>query len=334
MDGAANWAQLYDLPDFAYLMRSDDIYGCAGMDWFNDRYNVLLDITKTHNSGFEARLMGSMYTASALLRSRVLNTQPDFFVSERCYEISWERDDPIPDLGGKVLLYDARDGFAPPLSPAAWVIDDKTTCYPLTRTVEGPVKILECFAGGHGGWSMATKVLSDFTDTPFQVVAIEHDPIAASSFAATHETMLIKGYHRDVPKWLKQGESITLCTDILDSSWYEAVGRWGPELCLISAPCQEWSRASTQTGLHGMLGMLLPRTISICRRFRPRILGLEQVLAFQTHPHFPLVIQYLTGSGYDVTWQKIVPSERYGCFTRPRWLCRTQGHQLIASISV
>lgn len=159
MDCAANWTQLDDLPDFAYLLRNDDIYGCAGMNWFDDRYNVLVDITKirTEDSVFEARLMGSMYTASVLLRSHVVNTEPDFFISERCYEISWERDGPMPQLGGKVLLCNARDGFAAPCSPAAWVIDDKTTCFPLHRKVEGPIKTLECFAGGHGGWSWPPK---------------------------------------------------------------------------------------------------------------------------------------------------------------------------------
>lgn len=143
----------------------------------------------------------------------------------------------------------------------------------------------------------------------------------AASFAATHDMLMINGYHDDFPRLLDQGHNIVLCTDILDEKWHQEAGRWRPEAAVISAPCQEWSNASNQPGLRGNLGLLLPQTISICRKLRPRVLGLEQVPGFQSHPHCPLALNYLRASGYDIVWQSIVASDSFGCYVRPRRLC-------------
>lgn len=325
MASAANWASLADLPQLDQLVQDEDMYGSPGSPWFNERCNFLADIveasTDATNRCFRGRQMGSMLTSSSLLKQGIFNMDPDFQVSEVTYEFLWERDDPMPPLCGKVMFCGLKEEYPTKRPAAAWAIDEHTMVFPLRDAPHGPVRVLECYAGGHGGWSMAAQVIQDFTDAAIQVVAIENDPLAAAHFAITHDMIFTKGCHPSMSSLLNAGHSITMCIDMLDTSWYETVGSWNPEFCVISAPCQQWSGPGHQSGLNGLLGMLLPQTIAVCRKFRPRILGLEQVPAFQTHQHFPLVIQFLKASGYDIHWQQVVPSDRYGCFARPRWLC-------------
>ena len=61
-------------------------------------------------------------------------------------------------------------------------------------------------------------------------------------------------------------------------------------------------------------------SIMQCKFLRPRIILLEQVRNFESHPHYPKAMQLLTAAGYRVVFSKVIDAGD-GCpMTRPRWL--------------
>lgn len=43
---------------------------------------------------------------------------------------------------GKAYLRNVKDGFDSPHDDVHWILDEHTTCYPLTPNTSGPVKLL------------------------------------------------------------------------------------------------------------------------------------------------------------------------------------------------
>lgn len=158
MDSTANWTMLTDLTDFEALLRRDDTFGCAGLPWFEPRCNYMADIVcikpDADHPCLQGHQMTNMCTASVLLKCRVLNVEPEQHVSDVTYDFLWEKSTPIPPLKGKVLFTNLKECYPSPYPQAAWAIDDQTQIFPLDTEGKGPIRILECFAGGHGGWSM------------------------------------------------------------------------------------------------------------------------------------------------------------------------------------
>ena len=61
-------------------------------------------------------------------------------------------------------------------------------------------------------------------------------------------------------------------------------------------------------------------SIMQCKFLRPRIILLEQVRNFESHPHYQKAMQLLTAAGYRVIYKKVIDAGDRCPMTRPRWL--------------
>ena len=94
-------------------------------------------------------------------------------------------------------------------------------------------------------------------------------------------------------------EGFCIHGDVFDDNWLQAAACWNVEVITISAPCPPWSGAAGQMGLHSAEGQLFMRAIGVCKILRPKIILIEQVAAFHSHPHRVWIEKALWFAGYQ-----------------------------------
>eukprot|EP00438_Fugacium_kawagutii_P013865 Skav228405 [mRNA] locus=scaffold3824:107632:111723:- [translate_table: standard] len=94
-----------------------------------------------------------------------------------------------------------------------------------------------------------------------------------------------------------------------------------------SFPCKSWSSASWQRGLNDPNGHTLIEGLMHARITRPRLLVLENVMAIEKHPHYPIVLQLIHHAGYRVLKTQIVNASDRLPVKRTRWLALLQRYE-------
>ena len=102
------------------------------------------------------------------------------------------------------------------------------------------IRLLECFAGGFGGWKRALQARQTPTVKKIKTIGIEID-----KSALPWETFQEKAHDR------------IICDTIPSNRWIETVSAWSPNIVTVSAPCQSWSYAGHRSGLEKECGMAL-----------------------------------------------------------------------------
>ena len=141
------------------------------------------------------------------------------------WDSNWNR--PLPDE--KTFSINAVDGHAcHPHFPKAFdfVIDHDTIVVPCVDKPTGPVRILELFAGGFGGWACALLLLKH-QGNPVQIVAIDHDLDACKTYAISHGAALVNGISVvDSRLLLGTHQDFIVHADVIAKHWLRPVGTW------------------------------------------------------------------------------------------------------------
>ena len=235
------------------------------------------------------------------------------------WDCNWNR--PLPDE--KTFLINAVDAHAGHSHfPKAvdFVIDQDTIIVPCIEKPMGPVRILELFAGGFGGWACALRVLKH-QGNPAQVVAIDHDLDACKTYAISHGAALINGMGAmDSRLFLGTNQDFIVHADVTAKHWLRPVGMWSPEIFVVSSPCPPWSHASSGAGLEAPDGQLMMNSIALAKILRPRAILLEQVNGFNDHPHKTFLVRLFRWAGYSLHWSRVIDASAWCGTTRKRWL--------------
>eukprot|EP00438_Fugacium_kawagutii_P033516 Skav222491 [mRNA] locus=scaffold1835:172720:177369:- [translate_table: standard] len=196
-----------------------------------------------------------------------------------------------------------------------------STLLPIKDVDKNPLHVLECFAGGYGGWSYAMKHLRRHFGIPSQILSLESDLAACSNFAVNHQVPIVNGFNV-LPHDTFQDvhEDCLLHADVASRDWLGAVSTWHPHVMLVSSPCPPWSAAGEAKGLNTEAGMLLPETIIQAKWLQPEVIILEQVASIQQHQHKQHVHRTFHACGYIHVWTRIVDMQNCTPVARPRWL--------------
>lgn len=200
-------------------------------------------------------------------------------------------------------------------------VTEDSIVVPITQPEHDTIQVLECFAGGYGGWHYAFKHLQKFFGINTQVVAIENDLSACCAFAVHHQSPIHNGF-RNLPHDFMQeiDQDCILHADITDTCWLPAIAHWHPHIACISAPCPPWSSAEAALGLNADSGLLFAKTLIQMKWLQPEILCLEQVANFSQHPHKEHIMRTMRSIGYILVWSRVVDLHHCAPVHRPRWL--------------
>ena len=309
------------------ILEGFDIYGDSG---FRDkpRTGLLIDHAMFQEGWYGSRIsaelfspagrgVGSWYGESVVLHGDQMVMQD--------VPILWSLADTITNrrlkeeiVNGPCYVMHAAQKFM--VEGGQFAIDHESYIMPLTRLPRSEIRCLELFSGAWGGWAFAGKVLGGMgRKWSFGAVEIAHD--LAKIYAVNHRCPLVPAHVRLDPYLLENlPGGFVLNGDVSYPGWWEAASRWAPDVISISAPCPPWSTASSQSGLGSAKGRLLVRALGVCKLLRPRVVLLEQVLGFASHPQKHLIMKVLHWAGYRVHWQGSLELNDHLPVRRPRWL--------------
>lgn len=276
-------------------------------------------------SGFE-RKTDSMLEATLLCpegvsSNAILNDILQYNCDEPVGTIAllWDVKHTAPNHDEKYFFVNAAklvDGSIP-----TFQIDPMTVPIPISKSQQGRVKLLELFAGGYGGWSSASKFMTEMQGVDFHTIAVEKDQDAAFSYAVSRNAMMWNG-NKILPKHALDGiqKDVILCADVHCLAWVPCVASWAPDVMCVSSPCPAWSGAGNGQGLCSEDGECMMQSIALAKLLRPKFLLIEQVAAFMSHPHKAHVFSLLRWAGYCLKWNKIVDLSEQCPTSRCRWL--------------
>eukprot|EP00438_Fugacium_kawagutii_P009979 Skav234398 [mRNA] locus=scaffold873:183676:188215:- [translate_table: standard] len=316
--------------------KSGDVYGHAGYPLFPEQYNLMVDIVKLPADGkppvIEVKMLVPQYASSMDLASGIKPDQGVHALGDRVYTVLWQNHRHSPKIG-TCFLFGVTEQF--PKVDADWIFGEDAACLPTYETVHAeqsfgssrPLRMLELFSGGFGGWSSGLGFISQFLSYPVRCVGIDSCWDAVTQYAVTHTANIINGF-QDFPVTLLDQHAHTIIWADIDSesffgfpAWIQQMMHWAPDYLCFSSPCPPWSSAGRLSGLSTAEGMLFPKALSICRMLRPRLVGIEQVAGFPSHPESKLLIDLLRSSGYQIIWQGVIDAGQFGSSNRQRLLC-------------
>ena len=312
-----NWAMASVFYDF---LNDWDIFGTIGC-LTKHRGILLVDNLQTMGSNVFARQLVPAGISSMLCAK-------DFMQSEKEHELCkisllWDSKWNKPLEHEKTYLVNAIDVHSCHFRfPSAFdfVIDEKTVVVPCIDKPTGPIRVLELFAGGYGGWANALRVLKQ-QGNPAQIVALDHDLEACKNYAISHNAVLVNGMRvLDTNLFVGNSLDFIVHADVTDHHWLRAIGKWAPEVMVVSSPCPPWSHASTGAGVESPEGSLMMQSIAIAKIIRPRAILLEQVNGFNDHPHKTFLVRLFRWAGYSIHWARVIDAVAWCGANRKRWL--------------
>ena len=295
------------------LCSYDLLFGDGAMD--KPQVNVLVKDFKLVNDNLWETVVCRPEGGSS---SCSLQEFPRFQTDEEIATKRFQWEHPTsPDALGKTFLVGAKmlTGQA-----VDFMIPAECIVMPLAHVAPGPLKILELFAGGVGGWRMACDFLSNACSMDFRVLAVEADPLCAFHYACSHGVPLVAGPNFDHFDFMQCSSHAVLVDHVENHAWWPVAARFGADIITISSPCQPWSSAGAETGLNSEGGCALAHAIALAKFTRPKLIVLEQVLGFMTHAHHRLVVNLLLWAGYQIVFARALDFAAVGPSARPRWI--------------
>lgn len=256
------------------ILRKGDCYGQSGYPLFPPVYDMLVefidqDLTPACGKTFNIRLMVPGTSSLLDFKNQILPTERDKCISDRIYTIKWNHPTCTP-MTGKMWLFHVEEQY--PTETADWTFTPSSRILPTYEAIHGsvgfneqnPIKLLELFCGGCGGWGGAMCFLKQFLQFPAQIVGIDSSWEAIQQYAVTYSTNVLNGF-QDFPSSLLDQEHTAIWGDIDDDDfcgfprWIEQVMAWSPDFVTISSPCPPWSNAGRNTGITVQEGCLFPK---------------------------------------------------------------------------
>ncbi len=304
------------------LLESHDVLGTIGCKW--PQRNQTLLVEPQRRVLFEDRLileceqifpegLGYEFFPKDLL------VIPGDERANQTVTFEWQSMQAIPDSGQKHFIYNVAETHA--INGPTYIFHERSLILTLFDKQPGPIRMVEFFSGGFGGWKRGAQLLAEGFNQSFCTIGIELDLHVASTYAISHRANLVRNMQSVKPEIFRHSEEDwVFCCDIWEDLWLPCISTWSPEIAVISSPCKPWSGASTSPGLSREDGRLLIRAILSCRFFRPRCIAIEQVPGFSNHPHRSWVNKTLLFCGYRMVWSKVVDLHTQSPTSRPRWL--------------
>lgn len=317
------------------MMKTGDVYGQPGYPLFPPRCNIMVEFQPSgdsHQVIYQVKMMVPGTSSAEEFRQQILPQQGDRAFGGRWYTVEWQASQP-PPINQKVFLLNVLEQF--PKETADWVFDEASSVIYTYDSVHSntpfgenrPVRILELFAGGYGGWAGGTDFLRQFLPFPVHVVGIYSSWEAVVHYAIGHSANIIDGHQPFDVTVLRQHEHSVIWADINDEclhgcpAWLPTLSKWSPDFLCFSSPCPPWSTAGRNTGLTVIDGQLFAKATLLSRILQPRLVAIEQVAGFPAHQDFKKLITLLRCCGYQILWQGVVGSSQCGSSARQRWLC-------------
>ncbi|CAE7289892.1 Trdmt1 [Symbiodinium sp. CCMP2592] len=189
------------------------------------------------------------------------------------------------------------------------------------------LRAAEFFSGGFAGWSQAAFLLHRNGVPAHMAWTIDVDPDCSDMLAqpAWLEVSTLQDLYAAQNK-----PHFHVCADVTWNWWLRAFNFSPIQLACISAPCQPWSRAGSESGVASEEGMLMLRIIDILGVFRTPWVAFEQVANFPDHPHFGFIMNAWSEAGYQILWRASLDLVDVLPGHRKRFLL-VLGHRLTAS---
>ena len=176
----------------------------------------------------------------------------------------------------------------------------------VTMRVDECVQVAELFSGGFMGWSQGISVLQHHNIPVRLRWAIDSNPLCGRSFVAQHDGATTVAAKDGAEPLAHQTAPVFLNAMIQEDWWLLWPARNPVDIWCSSPPCQPWSTAGSQQGLHDQDGKLILRLLSLMQIFQPAVVCIEEVVGFRKHSHFAFVKQCWEDIGYIETWHQNV----------------------------
>lgn len=235
------------------IIKESDFWG-QHQELFPDRTNLLCHISIQEN--LEAKSITSLAVLQPMgYGSRDYNQQkltqlPDRKMTEKETTIFWETTDHVQAFTGKVLLYQITEQY--PRITADWTFDSRSRFLIVEPNRQGPLKMLELFAGGTGGWGVAMRHLQEHASIPSQIVAVDTDLEVLQYYAASHDTILITAQEKIIRDILTTKKHVAIHAHVYDEELIQPISQWAPDFATLSPPCQPFSGAGSEQGLNSV----------------------------------------------------------------------------------
>ncbi len=177
---------------------------------------------------------------------------------------------------------------------------------------------------GLGGWSHGMKPLK----LESKIMVEKHHEVAVAC-AKTFGIPLLK--LEEAYEKMINGTKIERCVleaDIFDKRTWTILSYCQLDVLCLSAPCQPWSRASTESGLSMKDGRVMAFVFYMAKSLGIRIINAENVSAIQSHPHYVDLVKFIQMQGYQITHSGSYEVYPLLPIKRDRWLA-TFHHQSI-----
>ena len=221
--------------------------------------------------------------------------------TEQCFSIVIPPCVEMPHQDEDVLLFRVQcteKQVDPPQAKFSW-LPAHSLLVPQTRLQSDRLTMLELFAGGYGGWAHAAKHLGKMGFPSTSIVAVEANPEYALQYAITHNAFLCRDSTKITKAHFESIETdVILNMRIQDAAWHTFLAEVSPPLWTLSPPCQPFSKAGKEGGLNSQDGMIFAECILMARIHRPVALLIEEVEAFQAHPHYKYITEIAHYAGY------------------------------------
>eukprot|EP00438_Fugacium_kawagutii_P033816 Skav235825 [mRNA] locus=scaffold1931:61956:66332:- [translate_table: standard] len=157
----------------------------------------------------------------------------------------------------------------------------------------------ELFCGGFGGWSFAMRTSQKLLDQPYTCqVAVDCDSCAVQMYSANHQAIVVGS--QDDPRCFDSDADHTkaFVSHIQDAQWFHWVALSEIDVYLCSPPCPAWSLGSDMASFMRSDGQQTLQLAKVCRLTQPKVVLIENVNGFRSHPHFRLTVGVFKWAGY------------------------------------
>eukprot|EP00438_Fugacium_kawagutii_P008490 Skav210942 [mRNA] locus=scaffold713:182756:187325:+ [translate_table: standard] len=319
------------LPD----VQKGDFFGQVGFPLFPERYRMMVKIPEIEPldspRSIAVQIVLPRNSSSTEFQQKIFPQHGERVFGDRGHTIFWTNARVFP-RAGTFVLFNVLEQF--PKQQADWTFDDSSVMLPTYETVhertslgERPLRLLELFCGGYGGWAGSMTFLEQYLPFSMHVVGVDSSWEAITQYAVQHDANVINGFCSFPVTLLDRQKHPAIWGDISETaffgfpSWTPQVMTWAPDFVCFSSPCPPWSSAGSGTGLSVEEGQLFAKSVALIRLLQPRLVGIEQVAGFPAHSHSKLLVEQLRAAGYQIMWQGVLDAAQFGSSTRQRWLC-------------
>eukprot|EP00438_Fugacium_kawagutii_P003437 Skav200190 [mRNA] locus=scaffold2383:195121:199644:+ [translate_table: standard] len=247
-------------------------------------------------------------------------TMPEDHAMDYSCRIMWRGSQKLPDQMQRIWIFNAmytiQDGSE------CLIMDDESSWIEVPgQSRDTPLTVVELFAGGFGGWSMAWSVLNQMMKEKVNVLAVDDNLSACRTYAITHEAAFIpEGGEICKQDFERKSNRIIWQADVAEQKTIETIASMNADLITVSAPCPAWSGAAGAEGLHKEEGELMLKSLLQCRVWRPKIIAVEQVSNFNFHEHKACIMKAIQYMGYRLIGQRVLNLDKHCQTSRCRWL--------------